>query len=79
MEVWIVNTGGYENYVLGIYKSVDSAIRDIKKRFSYPYIVDWSLSNENESSVLTGKFEEVDHYSTKHTARFEIEPMELKG
>ena len=75
-EVWLVETGEYEGrYIFGIYDSYDSAIVGIKDKFSPPYVVVWEKSDDG----LTGHFEEVNGYSIRHTAQFDIQPDSVLG
>ena len=73
--VWVVESGDYEQRGIdGIYGSFSSAIEGIKAGFGSPYIVDWVQDGDD----LVGHFEEVLHYSTKHTARFYIDEYPIK-
>lgn len=73
-EVWVVEKGEYsDRYVWGIYSSPESAVEHIKAMFGEPYIVTWEM----DGLSLIGHFEEVNHYSIKHTAVFDIESWEV--
>ena len=68
--VWVVETGEYEDrFIVGIYDSRKSAIEGIKEPYGSPYVVRW----EQNERILTGHFEEVANYCTKHSADFEID------
>ena len=77
--VYVVETGEYEQrHVFGVYASLEAAVRGVKETFGAPYIVRWHDLEPGEDFVtLTGDFERVPNYSTKHRVHFDITETKL--
>lgn len=79
-EVWIVEHGDDEQRgVWVVHESLDAAVALLKAQFAPPYIVRWedvrdTSSGERREWTLTGHFEAVQHYSTRHQGDFTITP-----
>ena len=74
-EVWVVESGDYENRgIVLVADSLESAVGAVKTLYEFPYIVRWEDVGEDEveGGVLVGHFDAVLHYSTKHTAEYEV-------
>lgn len=81
MIVWVVGSGAYEEWdVCGVAESLEAAVEGIKAQYGPPYVVRWKDPQERYGDwSLTGHFEGVRGYSSKHTASFDIRPYELWG
>lgn len=84
MMVYVVSSGEYENYhVDAVAASVEAAVRWIKAGYAPPFLVKWDQlilpHHDDDRWLLTGHFEEVIGYSTKHDAIWDIEEYEVVG
>lgn len=79
MAIWVLAEEGYDGYTIGYWQSEDSALAALKERYAPPYRVKWTNErrDEEETFFITGQFEKVLHYSTKHEATFSIRRAEV--
>ena len=78
MTVYVVSSGEYENYrVNAVAVSVEAAVRWIKAAYQPPFLVEWDQlvlpRRDDDRWLLTGHFESVIGFSTKHDAIWDIE------
>ncbi len=72
--VILVWTGEYEDQmVFLVASSEESAVAALKAAHPEPYKVVWRRTEYG----MEGTFEAVNHYSTKHTARYEFEERKV--
>ncbi len=75
--VWVVEHGDYdERGIVLVAATDDAAVKAVKDSYPPPYIVRWDRlcgSRRSGRRVLTGHFEAVQHFSTKHQDDFEIQ------
>ena len=82
MNVWIIETGEYEQaYIVGVAATWHAAVESIKGRYGrHPYIVRWDDPDISDGSVgLVGHFSAVPGYSTMHDASYSITRYEVHG
>ena len=78
MEVWVIESGDYSmRSVMGVADSIDSAVASIKETYGPPYQVEWLPVEYGDYPQLTGKFEAVSGYSTRHAASFSFTAYDL--
>lgn len=80
-KVWVVESGDYEQrFVWGVYRSPDAAVASIKATYGPPYIVRWNDVEDctEDRYCLSGDFEGVVGYSTKHVGCWDIWPAEVR-
>lgn len=72
--VYVIECGEHEGrHVMAVAASIASAVDYLKTTYAAPYQVRWEdVLDEIDSVTLTGHFEQVLGYSTRHVARFEI-------
>ncbi len=76
MKVWVVERGEYEaRYIVLIASSQDAVLPALEAEYPAPYIVRWKWVDNN---YVAGHFQEVPHYSTKHTDYFGCTEYEVK-
>ena len=81
MEVWIVESGEYEQRgIVLVAASREAAFEAVKALYGPPYRVKWSIAPEDkyDAEALIGEFEQVTGYSVGHTARFDATPYDVK-
>ncbi len=73
-EVWVVETGEYEQrHVWLVAESPEAAAAEIKRQYGSPYVVEWDeLKADGDHYALTGRFSAVPGYSTEHRGRFDM-------
>jgi len=79
---WVIESGDYEQrFVNGVAASAASAVEWLKAKYRHPYLVTWDEPTQTDADVveITGHFEAVLHYSTKHDCTFRIERYALHG
>lgn len=82
MKVYVVESGdGYDfRYIVLVATSEESAHNAVKRRYSTPYVVEWSgLVSQDGRMLFYGDFERVEGKSTKHRAEFEITEFEVES
>ncbi len=75
MEVWVIESGEYEQRgVNGVAVSVAAAVEWLKALYPPPYVVTWGEPAQDEYYLpkfvifrITGHFEAVQGYSVKHS------------
>ena len=75
-----METGDQEQrHVALVATSVEVAARVLKTRFQPPYVVAWSEPKEDDYGdwTIEGRFEQVQGYSTAHTARYDLLQMDV--
>lgn len=86
MRVWIVEYCDYNPAICCVAMSVEAAVNAVKTIYGPPYIVSWEPARHQtwrhhdqliEQWHLTGSFEPVEGYSTKHVAHFDITPYDV--
>lgn len=82
-EVWVVETVEYEwehefRVVLCVATSLDAAVSMVKEQYSAPYDVLWTNVAETGGRwEMTGHFEYVPGFSSRHSAIFDLTPYPL--
>lgn len=79
-HVWVMEHGEYEQRsVWNVYSSPQSALTDLRATYGGSYIVRWDdiVFQAEDNATITGHFEHVTGFSTKHTGEYELTRYEI--